>query len=196
MIFPCAVSPSRSLRLLVIVLAVVLILTAIARDCAAKKLEMSWEQLVQTGNDYADRVLTKAALKYYFEAVELMEEEKINDIRAAVVYKDIAAMYNVNSQRHMVKIYEDRCAGIYKHEMENGRLGSEYAKKENQDPLFITLRPACPLCHKINKVIPIHYENSTESGAEVKNQDDARVWRLSSDFSEERWYCRACKQLF
>lgn len=167
-------------------------------ECQAKKPEVSWESLVRSGNDYRDRARFKDAIKCYLDAAKIIEKQEIDDLRAAILYKDIATAYSAELKPHLVRIYENRSAEIYKRELENGHLGKEYSATENQDPAFITLRPACPLCSKINKVVPLHYKHGIESsGSSVTGSGDRFPKKvLEGDASEERWYCQSCKQMF
>lgn len=150
------------------------------------------------GNQYEERVRLDDAIEYYLQAIEILEKQNIDDIRAAVVYKDIAAAYAGDLKPHMAKIYENKSAEIYKREIEEGKLGAEYTQTDNLDPLFITLRPACPLCHLIKGVVPLRFGADTGYSGTQPAESSAKFTHkpAGEEISDERWYCKSCKQMF
>lgn len=163
----------------------------------ATRVAPRWEALVKKANAEFERGRYHPANRLYRSALAILERQGAYDIRLAIVMKDIGRVQHTLMNNPSARLWDGKAAVIYKHEIDTHQLGGEYSTTGTADASQ-RLRPACPVCHENFHVIPIHFGDGTGYEGPVPSESDVRFTLKPAprDVSEERWYCKGCKQLF
>ncbi len=189
--------PGRSLAIIAFPAIIAISVTVFTPVARATHVIERWEPIVKQANLELDHGRYHPALHLYKTALGILEKQGAYDIRSAVVMKDMARVYRILMNRSLAKLWESKAALVYKEEIDKNQLGSEYSRQETE-LVGQRLRPACPVCHDNFKVVPIHLGEGTGYDGPVPAETDPRFVQkpAAKDTTEERWYCKGCKQDF